>query len=471
MLTPVQVVDRLAGELSDRLEAIVAQVGDELSGQHPGYLQALAEHGDQPADYARGTCMLMIGSLTQRDLVRSHASVIRARARERADQGFSLETLLAVLSLQKRVVAEALESLASGEKASEALLLAERRLERAIENLTLNVSLGYLDAVNERSRQQHSELQDLMEVARSVNRSLEPSEVAQSGLQATMRALSLEVGGVWLQAEEGPLALAYTIGLTWEEDRRLRLAKGSARLVERAAHVIFPVVAQGPITGFRSAVAMGLRSRGELVGVMVVASRRPRGFTDADQNFLSAAAEHLALALARAEQHRLEARTDYLTGLANRPEFERAMERAVAGSDRHGRPLTLVVMDLDRLKAINDTRGHHAGDVAIRTVGEVLRRIVRASDTCARLGGDEFALAMPDTDAKAADEVVRRIREALQAVNQEGDELPLELSLGVAAWEPGLDWPNLFKLADRRLYREKARHRRRHPHEAGAGTA
>jgi diguanylate cyclase (GGDEF)-like protein len=472
LLTPVQTVDRLALQLSDRLEAIVAEVGDQLAGQQPAYLQALVENGDEPVEYARGTCILIIGSITQRDLVKLQAPAIRARARQRAIQGFPLETLLAVLSMQKRVVERELEHLAKATpKAAEALLIAERRLDRTIENLTLNVSLGYLDAVNERSRQQHSELEALMEVARAVNRSLEPSEVAQAGLQATMRGLSLDVGGVWLLAEEAPLALAYTIGLTWEEDRRLRLARGSARLVERAAQAIFPVVAQGPVTGFRSTVGISLRSRGELVGVMVVASRRSRMFSEADLNFLAAAAEHLALALARAEQHRLEARTDYLTGLANRPEFERAMERAVAGAERHGRPLSVLVMDLDRLKTINDTRGHHAGDVAIRTIGEVLRRVVRASDTCARLGGDEFALAMPDTDVKAADEVVRRIREALQAVHLGPDDVELELSIGVAAWEPGLDWPHLFKLADARLYREKARHRRRRAHdEAGAGA-
>lgn len=451
----------MAGELAARMEVIVAEIGQALQGDQPRYLQALRQAGDEASEYARGTALLMIGSLTQRDLVRQNAGTIRDRARRRAEQGFELEMLLAALSIQKRVIARHVEQLAeAGERSREAFLIAERRLDRTLENLTLNVSLGYLDAVNERSRQQSSELNALMEVARAVNRSLEAADVAQAGLQACLRTLGLDAGAVWLPGDEAALALAYSMGLTWEEDRALRLAPRSVQLVERAAQSMLPVVARALMPGFRSAAGVSLRSRGELLGVMVVAGRRPHQFSETEQGFLAAAGEHLALALARANQHRLEARTDYLTGLANRPEFERAMERAVAAAERHGRPLTVLVMDLDRLKAINDSRGHHAGDVAIRTVGEVLRRIVRASDTCARLGGDEFALAMPDTEAKAAEEVVRRIRASLEAVTTAG-EPPLELSIGMAAWQAGLDWPHLFGLADARLYREKARHRRR----------
>ncbi len=103
------------------------------------------------------------------------------------------------------------------------------------------------------------------------------------------------------------------------------------------------------------------------------------------------------------------------------------------------------------------------GDHAIRTIGESLRRAVRASDVCARIGGDEFALLMPETDGSQAEDVVRRIRVALEHANQASGR-PLDLSIGLATWEPGLEPDQLFELADSRLYREKEEHRARRRH-------
>jgi predicted signal transduction protein with EAL and GGDEF domain len=88
---------------------------------------------------------------------------------------------------------------------------------------------------------------------------------------------------------------------------------------------------------------------------MTVATRLPRTFESSDLEFVAAVADQIAVALDRARQHTREARTDYLTGLANRPEFERAIDRAVAAAQRHKRRLTLMMIDLDTLKAINDT--------------------------------------------------------------------------------------------------------------------
>ncbi|HLQ62570.1 MAG TPA: sensor domain-containing diguanylate cyclase, partial [Candidatus Acidoferrales bacterium] len=216
-----------------------------------------------------------------------------------------------------------------------------------------------------------------------------------------------------------------------------------------------------------SVAASSLRSKGELLGVMAVATRQPRVFSQPEMEFVAAVAEHLAVALERAREHSREARTDHLTGLANRPEFERSMERAIAAAERHRRPLTLMLVDLDNLKDINDSYGHQAGDEAIRTVARGLHAAVRASDTCARVGGDEFALAMPEADLRQAYDVAERVRRALEAVNT-GARIRVDFSLGLAAWEPGLDWSHMFRLADQRLYRDKKRH---HSRERSAGRA
>src|SRR5205814_253121 len=164
--------------------------------------------------------------------------------------------------------------------------------------------------------------------------------------------------------------------------------------------------------------------------------------------------------LERARQHTKEARTDYLTGLANRPEFERAIDRAVASADRHKRRLALMMIDLDNLKEINDTYGHHVGDEAIRVLAAELQRAVRATDTCGRLGGDEFGVAMPDADERDAREVGIRVREALEHLNRTAKlPVPVEFSIGITAWRQGLDWQAMYQAADKALYVDK---RRRH---------
>ena len=202
-----------------------------------------------------------------------------------------------------------------------------------------------------------------------------------------------------------------------------------------------------------------LRGSHGQVGLLAVASRRERIFDEAEISFVSAISDHLASALDHAFEHRREAHTDYLTGLANRSEFETSVRRELAAVNRHGRPLSLMLMDLDELKKINDRFGHHAGDEAILLVAQVIRKAVRTSDISARLGGDEFGIAMPDADLGHAGEVVTRIQGALREQNLSGaTPHNLELSFGLAEWQPGQEYAELFEVADRNLYRDKRRH-------------
>ena len=98
---------------------------------------------------------------------------------------------------------------------------------------------------------------------------------------------------------------------------------------------------------------------------MAVGTMGDRLFNASDLLFMAAVADQVAVALDRARQFSNEARTDHLTGLANRREFERVMEREVALSERHGRRLSLMMIDLDNLKRINDRQGHRAGDASV----------------------------------------------------------------------------------------------------------
>ncbi len=141
---------------------------------------------------------------------------------------------------------------------------------------------------------------------------------------------------------------------------------------------------------------------------------------------------------------------DPLTGLYDRRSFDRLLEMAVARSVRYQWPFTLVLIDLDGFKELNDVQGHQAGDAALRSLGDRFRRILRFGDNCARIGGDEFALILPETEPEDVPPLLERIA----MVN--GDEPAIGFSYGLAlcpSEADGLD--TLFKLADERLYEAK----------------
>lgn len=142
---------------------------------------------------------------------------------------------------------------------------------------------------------------------------------------------------------------------------------------------------------------------------------------------------------------------DPLTGLYDRRSFDRLLEMAVARSLRYHWPFTLVVVDLDGFKELNDREGHAAGDAALRSLGERFRRVLRFGDNVARIGGDEFALILPNSDP--AD--VPALLERLGTVPGVEGRCP-SFSFGIAQC-PGEadDVDSLFRLADLRLYEAK----------------
>jgi len=143
------------------------------------------------------------------------------------------------------------------------------------------------------------------------------------------------------------------------------------------------------------------------------------------------------------------ARTDPLTGVGNRRAWEDELARALTDAIRHGKPATLALLDLDGFKALNDSAGHHAGDLALQDCARAWAAELRAGDTIARLGGDEFGVLLPDCDATEAALVVSRLRDATAG--------PLGCSAGVAEWnrsESSEDWQ---RRADAELYAAKPR--------------
>lgn len=173
---------------------------------------------------------------------------------------------------------------------------------------------------------------------------------------------------------------------------------------------------------------------------------------------LAAAAEQqIAEQKRRIAELEVLSRTDELTGLSNRRDFEDCLTRALAAASRHGEQGVIGILDLDGFKAINDRYGHDAGDRVLCEIGALLRDGVRSSDCAARLGGDEFAVILTRTKPAGGQRRLKILQQAIDArrFRFEGEETGLRASLGVAIFDGSSDLRTLLLDADRSMYGDK----------------
>jgi len=149
---------------------------------------------------------------------------------------------------------------------------------------------------------------------------------------------------------------------------------------------------------------------------------------------------------------------DPLTGVNNRGRFREVMDREVELSRRHGAPLSLIMLDVDRFKSINDTHGHLVGDIALKSIASCTLSCIRDSDILFRYGGEEFCIALANTNLTGARKLAERIRRALEilVVRASGTRLHVTASFGVATLAKEDDVAHLVEKADHSLYRAKA---------------
>ena len=193
-----------------------------------------------------------------------------------------------------------------------------------------------------------------------------------------------------------------------------------------------------------------------------------RGMSRDDQRLLSLVAAELGGPLQMAalyEDARRLATTDMLTGLLNRRAFLDAIERERARSDRHAFPLSILVLDVDHFKRINDERGHAAGDAVLQGVARVLVSVARKSDFVARWGGEEFVVALPQTSDAGARIAGERVRRAVAAESyaapEGGEPVRVTVSVGVASADAPWSIERLVGCADAAMYAAKTRGRNR----------
>ena len=248
-----------------------------------------------------------------------------------------------------------------------------------------------------------------------------------------------------------------------EELKRLAARVGAAPLLEQHVRDRGRLGRGG---GLVTRYALGIGS-GRSRGMLVVGhdAEHPRGFTllcqrvgralaDAAEVLLSQAAGREELAAER-DRFARESRTDDLTGLANRIAWNEALGRERKRRSRYRRAVVVMSIDVDRLKDVNDTYGHIAGDELLRAAAHVLVTCLRETDFVARIGGDEFGALLPETSADAAARVIDRIHAACRAWRGSHADLRLSLSIGWAAPEPFGDLHEALRTADGRMYASK----------------
>jgi diguanylate cyclase (GGDEF)-like protein len=245
-----------------------------------------------------------------------------------------------------------------------------------------------------------------------------------------------------------------------------------ASLLAEAARTGTTAVGTGGATG-PSAVALPLLAGGRRRGALEVTARPSAGgrrtgvFGDRDIRSLEAIAAFTAVALENADLHQSALRSalvDPLTGLFNVRYLQETLGGALDRAAASGRPFSILMLDVDNLREVNNRCGHLVGDGALREVARVIGSATRGGDIAARYGGDEFLLALPDAGPEAAAAVAERIRREVEAIplTHRGQAVPLTVSIGVASLpHDGTTLQALVEAADRAAYRAKARGRNR----------
>ncbi len=203
-----------------------------------------------------------------------------------------------------------------------------------------------------------------------------------------------------------------------------------------------------------------------VVGVMNMSRRIPGGFSAAEMRLLGLLADQAAIAIMNARLHQAvstQALTDTLTGLPNRRALDARIDSEVKRATRYGRSFSVLMMDMDGFKSINDTWGHLFGDQVLFELAQFLSENLRGTDFLARYGGDELTMILPETDIISAAHVGEKIHQRLQTFEitlPDGNRRHLGVSGGIAVYpKHGRSPSDLLRAADEALYRAK-RHSR-----------
>jgi len=317
---------------------------------------------------------------------------------------------------------------------------------------------------------------------------LDRDKIAKEAVKAACSLLGCTKGSIILRKDEHHrLALVYAIGMAKDlvariarDDVGVRFAKkvieaGEPLLVAQMKDLpmdrVPPTLAEAgryqsdsflivPI----SSTGEEVESRGQVIGALCLTDKLSKvPFSGNDQEMAQILASQTGIALANAELYE-KATVDNLTKVFVRRYFMQRLDTAIRNAGFTKEALSLIMIDIDHFKSVNDTYGHQAGDAVLKGLGKVLKKVVRPDQCVARYGGEEFAILCPGVDQEIVAKVAERVRAAVEEAPfkiPDGRELKKTTSLGCATFAPGETRDQLVERADQALYDAKKTGRNR----------
>jgi two-component system cell cycle response regulator len=309
-----------------------------------------------------------------------------------------------------------------------------------------------------------------LESCRNLMRCLEPAEIYTSALDLLLQHLPRQRGLALFHRNSIPTDGIAFRGFSELEARALRDVLIGEKPIDIDAIVEIEILTEGALhTTLRevgiecgTVAAVPMRGSDKVLGVLwLFEDGRPFQTGELDRAKLIAG--HAELALRNAERYneaKDRAFIDDVTEVYNARYLLQATDREIHRADRYGNPMTVLFLDLDRFKLVNDQYGHLVGSRALRRLSEVLLTCIRQVDTLARYGGDEFTILLPDTPHAVAIEIAERIRKLVEdTLFEAGRDTPfrLSISIGVGTFpQHGRDRTTLLEVADKAMYRAKS---------------
>jgi diguanylate cyclase (GGDEF)-like protein len=338
-------------------------------------------------------------------------------------------------------------------------------VERLLEILS---NQGHLLSIIDR---QAAELDALKRITRNLTSSLELQTVLDAVVSEAMHLVKDSHEAHIYLYQDGQLAFAAALDEHGTRNKQMSIPRPNGLTNTVASRMqtfivedmnIHPLFANAPKPWSGSIIGMPLIMSGAVVGVMNLVRSQVGTFSQSEIRLLSLLADQAAIAICNARLHQAvnqQAHSDTLTNLPNRRALDERLDEAIRQAGHTGRPFSVVMLDLDGFKAINDTYGHEVGDDVLRQLATSLMHSLRSTDFLARYGGDEMTLILPDTDLAKAMYVARKFQSQLHTLSialPDGKSVQLGVSGGVALYPAHAgNAPGLLRAADEALYQAK----------------
>lgn len=317
----------------------------------------------------------------------------------------------------------------------------------------------------------HKEIHAIYELSQNVGKSLSVSETLAIIAGKIKNIISYSACGIFLVDSGGDsLSCFHAQGKDAEQIEKLHPARGEGctgwvvannqSILNASPAGDFPDSRELQNV-FQSCLSVPLSSEGNIVAVITLYSEFARNYSQDHQRLLETIGRQAAVAINNAlifEETQEDAYTDLLTGLPNSRYLYIFLEQEFRRAERLGYPVSILVMDLERFKHVNDTYGHQVGDRLLVEVSHILRNQMRKSDTCVRYAGDEFVAMLSGANRAQAEDNIQRIQRSVDEheMQLDGAVIRIGISVGCATFpEDGRDMQALIALADQNMYSNK----------------